>query len=82
MDKINKLNEVAQLIRKINAKAKKNLLAGEPVYLQSEAKLSVYRNQVKNATKNLTDDDWMDLEIVDPEAVTMHGFLMLKGYGA
>ena len=81
MDKINKLNEVAQAIKKAYAKAKKNT-NGEPVYLQSEAKLSVYRNEVKNATKNLTDDDWMELEIVDPEAVTMHGFLMLKGYGA
>ena len=81
MDKINNLNEVAQAIKKAYAKAKKNT-NGEPVYLQSEAKLSVYRNEVKNATKNLTDDDWMDLEIVDPEAVTMHGFLMLKGYGA
>ena len=81
MDKINKLNEVAQAIKKAYAKAKKNT-NGESVYLQSEAKLSVYRNEVKKATKNLTDDDWMDLEIVDPEAVTMHGFLMLKGYGA
>ena len=81
MDKINKLNEVAQAIKKAYAKAKKNT-NGEPVYLQSEAKLSVYRNQAKNATKNLTDDDWLALEIVDPEAVTMHGFLMLKGYGA
>ena len=78
MDKINK---AAQAIKKAYAKAKKNT-NGEPVYLQSEAKLSVYRNEVKNATKNLTDEDWMDLEIVDPEAITMHGFLMLKGYGA
>ena len=78
MDKINK---AAQEIKKAYAKAKKNT-KGEPVYLQSEAKLSVYRNEVKKATKNLTDDDWMELEIVDPEAVTMHGFLMLKGYGA
>ena len=82
MDKINKLNEAAQVIRKINAKAKKNLLSGEPVYLQSEAKLSVYRNEVKNATKNLTDDDWLDLEIMDPMAVTIYDAMMLKGYGA
>lgn len=82
MDKINKLNKVAQVIRKINAKAKKNLLAGEPVYLQSEAKLSVYRNEVKNATNNLTDDDWMDLEVIDPMAVSIYDALMLKGYGA
>lgn len=82
MDKINKLNEVAQVIKKINAKAKKNLLPGEPVYLQSEAKLSVYRNEVKNATKDLTDDDWLDLEIVDPMAVSIYDALMLKGYGA
>lgn len=82
MDKINKLNEAARVIRKINAKAKKNLLSGEPVYLQSESKLSVYRNEVKNATKELTDSDWLDLEIVDPEAVTIYDTLMLKGYGA
>lgn len=82
MDKINKLNEAARVIRKINAKAKKNLLSGEPVYLQSEAKLSVYRNEVKNATKNLTDDDWLDLEIMDPMAVTIYDAMMLKGYGA
>ena len=82
MDKINKLNEVAKLIRKINAKAKKNLLSGEPVYLQSEAKLSVYRNEVKNATKNLTDDDWLDLSIIDPMAVSIYDAMMLKGYGA
>ena len=78
MDKINK---AAQEIKKAYAKAKKNT-NGEPVYLQSEAKLSVYRNQVKNATKNLTDDDWMDLEVVDPEAVSIYDALMLKGYGA
>ena len=82
MDKINKLNEAAQVIRKINAKAKKNLLSGEPVYLQSEAKLSVYRNEVKNATKNLTDDDWLDLSIIDPMAVSIYDAMMLKGYGA
>lgn len=82
MDKINKLNKAAQVIRKINAKAKKNLLSGEPVYLQSEAKLSVYRNEVKNATKNLTDDDWLDLSIMDPMAVSIYDALMLKGYGA
>lgn len=82
MDKINKLNEAAKLIRKINAKAKKNLLSGEPVYLQSEAKLSVYRNEVKNATKNLTDDDWLDLSIMDPMAVGIYDAMMLKGYGA
>lgn len=82
MDKINKLNEAAQVIRKINAKAKKNLLSGEPVYLQSEAKLSVYRNEVKNATKNLTDDDWLDLEIMDPMAVSIYDAMMLNGYGA
>ena len=82
MDKINKLNEAAKVIKKINAKAKKNLLSGEPVYLQSEAKLSVYRNEVKNATKNLTDDDWLDLEIMDPMAVTIYDAMMLKGYGA
>ena len=82
MDKINKLNEVAQVIKKINAKAKKNLLSGEPVYLQSEAKLSVYRNEVKNATKNLTDDDWLELGIIDPMAVSIYDALMLKGYGA
>ena len=81
MDKINKLNEVAQAIRKINAKAKKNT-NGEPVYLQSEEKLSVYRNQVKKATKNLTDDDWMNLEVIDPVAVSIYNALMLKGYGA
>ena len=81
MDKINKLNEVAQAIKKAYAKAKKNT-NGEPVYLQSEAKLSVYRNQAKNATKNLTDDDWMDLEVVDPVAVSIYDALMLKGYGA
>ena len=78
MDKINK---AAQAIKKINAKAKKNT-NGEPVYLQSEKKLSVYRNQVKNATKNLTDDDWMNLEVVDPEAVSIYDALMLRGYGA
>ena len=82
MDKINKLNEAARVIRKINAKAKKNLLSGEPVYLQSEAKLSVYRNEVKNATKNLTDDDWLDLSIIDPMAVSIYDAMMLKGYGA
>lgn len=82
MDKINKLNEAARVIRKINAKAKKNLLSGEPVYLQSEAKLSVYRNEVKNATKNLTDDDWLDLSIMDPMAVSIYDAMMLKGYGA
>lgn len=82
MDKINKLNEAARVIRKINAKAKKNLLSGEPVYLQSEAKLSVYRNEVKNATKNLTDDDWLDLSIMDPMAVGIYDAMMLKGYGA
>lgn len=78
MDKINK---AAQEIKKAYAKAKKNT-KGEPVYLQSEEKLSVYRNQAKNATKNLTDDDWMDLEVVDPEAVSIYDALMLKGYGA
>uniref|UniRef100_UPI003FEDA052 hypothetical protein n=1 Tax=Alloprevotella sp. TaxID=1872471 RepID=UPI003FEDA052 len=82
MDKINKLNEAARVIRKINAKAKKNLLSGEPVYLQSEAKLSVYRNEVKNATKSLTDDDWLDLSIIDPMAVSIYDAMMLKGYGA
>ena len=78
MDKINK---AAQEIKKAYAKAKKNT-NGEPVYLQSEEKLSVYRNQAKNATKNLTDDDWMDLEVTDPVAVSIYDALMLKGYGA
>lgn len=82
MDRINRLNEAAQVIRKINAKAKKNLLSGKPVYLQSESKLSVYRNEVKNATKDLTYEDWLDLGIIDPMAVSIYDALMLKGYGA